>query len=253
MTYFKLGRFPAFSLAAASLSLLSLSALFACSESTIESNDVDESGDKGSDADDGSAGGSSSGSGSNTGNSGGSIGTSSGGLSGSGSGGTAAIDRACSTNFECTVASATCCGTCGAPSKEDSIGITRGQESAHRDSLCGGDAICPACAAQLNPNLFASCISGQCEAVDLTEDDASTCKMDAECTLRPAACCECGAGNSYWDVVAINSSKSTDFEESQCTDALVACTECVWAPPSDLLATCDQGRCKITGDGVPAP
>lgn len=195
------------------------------------------------DGDDAASGGSSTSSG----------GTSSGGGTGSGgnpgTGGSADIDRSCTATIQCTLASATCCGTCGQPETGDVIALRADVKDAYLDGLCEDHAICPACASQFNPHLFAECVQGTCEVQDLRTHKESSCTLDSECEIIPAACCACGAGNSESEIVAAGPSPSS-FQEYQCAEAdTVLCNDCAWAPPENLDALCEDGVCTL----VPVP
>lgn len=174
----------------------------------------------------------------------GSGGDSSGGSSGVG-GSTA--DTSCTETIQCTLASATCCGTCATPTLSDVVPVRADEKDEYLSSLCGNDPIeCPACEGPPNPNLFAECVQGECTARDLTQHEDAACTTPEDCVVIPAACCPCGAGTGNFEIVAANTSAQT-FKEAQCAEAsTVLCAECDWIPPDNVTATCEAGYCALS-------
>lgn len=168
----------------------------------------------------------------------------------SGDGDTSLPDRSCESTLECMLVSASCCGNCGSPSASDMTAVRAGQQDAHFEDVCGNEPFaCPACSEARDPNLYARCVAGTCQAVDLTTHADSRCSGSEECIVIPAACCPCGAGTGAGEIVAINSSRSQNFREAQCAylneSDLVACPECEWVAPDNIFAECVSGRCTL--------
>ncbi len=155
------------------------------------------------------------------------------------------VTTTCNDPNDCVLVPRSCCETCGEPTPMDVTAITRGSEEALSASLCGPDPMpCPVCATTPNPSLFAACDDGQCKAVDLREDEASQCETEADCQVRPAACCECGAGTGADQIVAVNPEKADAFEASLCPEE-VACAECAWEAPNEVSVACAGGHCEL--------
>lgn len=159
------------------------------------------------------------------------------------------VDRSCEETTDCALVTATCCGTCGVPTLADVTAMRVSSVLQFRGEICPDDVGCPDCLVQNNPNLYAVCNEGKCEAVDLTERADSACSLASECTLLPAFCCACGAGTDVSEVVAINRDRSREFVASRCaTQGLgepVACDDCLWSAPDAPVAECTSGHCSV--------
>jgi hypothetical protein len=131
------------------------------------------------------------------------------------------------------------------------VAVRVGQEARHQEEVCGAEPpMCPACAAQADPNLFATCERGTCVANDLRQHEASACVEDDQCIVRPVACCPCGASSEPWELVAMNS-ESSAFIDFVCKDAGAVCAECAWVPPEGVSAACVRGQCLVEDERVP--
>lgn len=180
-------------------------------------------------------------------------GSSAGGTGASSSTGGSTSDdlRSCATTSECSLVSATCCGVCGEPEVGDVTSVKVGFQEEHLDSVCGGEpAVCPLCAQGTNPHLFAQCDSGKCEPKDLRKHEFSACNTAEDCILLPNACCECGAGTSPWEIVAINPSQASEYRDWLCSSGSTGseepagCDGCLWSPPEGVDLACTEGHCQ---------
>lgn len=155
-------------------------------------------------------------------------------------------DTSCTATIQCTLASATCCGTCSTPTLADVVAVRADEKEDYLASLCGTEPVtCPACEGPPNPNLFAECVQGTCTARDLTQHEDAACVTAGDCVVIPAACCACGAGTGNFEIVAANTS-AQNFKEAMCAEAsTVLCGECEWVPPEGVTATCDAGFCAL--------
>lgn len=153
----------------------------------------------------------------------------------------------CSGPEECVVIPRSCCGSCGAATREDAIAVRADRAADWSAMACdsGDDPIaCPGCFMEQDPTLLAGCEEGRCVVVDLHEHPSAQCTVDAECVLRARECCECGADTSYTGLVAINSIGRSAFEEVVCnTDT--GCPECAPVYPEDATPACASGHCEV--------
>ena len=197
----------------------------ACGGST--SND-DASGGNGGSAGSGAAGGS--------GGNGGSSGN-------AGTGGNGGDNfSACSAPSDCVVIPASCCGSCGAATREDSVAVNKQSASVYQAWTCGEDTACPGCYMPTDANLVATCSAGKCAVVDLLASKATECTDSSECRLRTNQCCECGGAQDAEHLIAVSDSSS--LERVVC-DPDVGCPECAPPPPDYAEAVCDDGRCTV--------
>jgi len=150
----------------------------------------------------------------------------------------------CSVPTDCVVVPASCCGSCGAASRGDAVAVNTARTSAHRASACGDDADCPACFAEPDPTLVATCEAGRCAVVDLQAHPSTECAAATDCRVRAVECCECGATISPSTVVAISDPGA--FEPLVCEPGM-GCPECAPVYPDDLVAACEAGRCVVNG------
>ena len=190
--------------------------------------------------------------------SGGSSGTAgSGGSSGSGgaggnggtagTGGTGGIDFfSCNVTSECLLRSESCCGSCGAATRDDSIAINQSKAGQYTQMVCEGGG-CPACFMPQDPTLLATCESSQCQVVDLLNHPSTACQTDSDCRVRTTDCCECGGSIEPDHLVAISVNGDAQFSALVC-DPNVACPECAPAYPPAKVA-CISGHCTlVTGN-----
>ena len=155
------------------------------------------------------------------------------------------VRRDCSSHADCTLVSASCCGSCGAPTSADVVALRVDAVATHRMSVCGSGVVaCPACATMANPDLFASCQNSVCTVVDLLASSLTSCTTNADCALRAAACCECGAPMDVWNLVALAGSGSSEFAAMVC-DPGTACDECMPVYPVAPAPACSAGHCRL--------
>jgi hypothetical protein len=178
--------------------------------------------------------------------------TTSGGRTGTGGGAatTPNVRQDCSSHVDCALVPASCCGTCGAPTSSDVVALRADAASAYRTDQCGAGYPCPACASINNPDLFASCENSQCVVVDLTTNPVSACSAAADCALRAARCCECGAAMDSWSLVAVSKNSESSYAALVC-DASAVCAECMPNYPTSVTPTCADGHCRIDRLVVP--
>jgi hypothetical protein len=188
----------------------------------------------------------------NTGGGTGGTATTSGGHTGAGGGTTTTpnVRRDCSSHSDCQLVPASCCGACGAPTSQDVVALRTDAAAGYRESACGTGSPCPACASLNNPDLFASCQNSECVVVDLTTNPVSACSADADCVLRAATCCECGASMDPWRLVAITKNSENSYASLVC-DATAMCAECMPEYPTSQTRTCSDGHCRIARMVVP--
>lgn len=141
------------------------------------------------------------------------------------------IKSRCTYPTDCILHSASCCGDCGAYTRDDIISLTSEDLAQYLDENCSQKG-CPGCYKAPNPSLFADCSKeGQCTWIDIYDpnQDYATeytrCSTDSDCVLRARECCECGAMISLENIVAIRKDKLADFEKLVCKPG-TGCTEC---------------------------
>jgi hypothetical protein len=153
----------------------------------------------------------------------------------------------CVENSDCTVAPASCCGSCGAATRSDSVGLNRARSDEYRASVCGDDG-CPACFQTPDPTLVPTCAEGICRIVDLQAHLSTSCVADADCRVRTQSCCECGGDTSPGTLVAISDEGS--YSSLVC-DPDQACGECAPVYPSEATARCTGGYCSVVDSRMP--
>jgi hypothetical protein len=167
-----------------------------------------------------------------------------GGPASGGTGGGVPIDvRACSVNSECILRAASCCGSCGSPTRADVIALNQAALDAYSNSVCDPAQQCPDCPAPApDPTLIATCQQGQCEVVDLTTSPITACSGDTACVIRTNACCECGGPMDQGSIIAINHDSGASYAALVCNpDA--TCADCLPVYPTSVQAVCNSGHC----------
>ena len=149
----------------------------------------------------------------------------------------------------CLLVPKSCCGTCGAATPTDMIGVASSQAGAYRAFVCEGSA-CPACAMQQDAFLQSFCQDGACAAIDLHTDPMTACTADTDCTLRYASCCEpCGGPTS--GLLALRTDRIADYLAQICAPDTM-CPLCAVIYPPDHHAACDAtGHCNVIVTPVP--
>ena len=145
----------------------------------------------------------------------------------------------CELPADCVIAPRTCCGECGAATERDSVAVPRVWRDEGRITCEGADMGCPDCFQETDPALIATCQAHHCRVVALARESITACATDAECVLRPAQCCECGASA----FLSVRRDSVDQLDRLLCGEEPVACPECVGRPPAGLLASCTEGRC----------
>ncbi len=164
-----------------------------------------------------------------------------GGSSAGGTGGKGGTSGAsCKANSECVVVAASCCGTCGAATRDDILAIRADDIASHSAKACAGVAGCDDCYMVQDPNLVATCSGGACHVVDLLLKDETACTTDDECMLRTNDCCACGGDSTETGLVAV----SGDITPFVC-DPSQPCALCEPLPPENATAECSGGRCRV--------
>lgn len=169
-------------------------------------------------------------------------GTGGGGTGGGGTGGSPSYD-VCSASSDCIVRSASCCGQCGAATREDMVAIAKAQASDYATAVCGSSYGCPACYMAQDARLIATCEAGHCKVVDLAAHDATSCSQASDCRIRTNVCCECGGPIDVEHLVAIANDGEAAFSSLVC-DAGQGCPECAPTYPPEVTATCASGHCE---------
>lgn len=160
------------------------------------------------------------------------------------SGGTpdAAIN-VCVENSECLVVPQTCCGSCGAATRGDAVAVSRDELDQQRTDACAETMGCPACFAEPDPTLIATCRSNRCELVDLLErDEITACIQSTDCRLRFSGCCACASSDT--PVIATRADAEQSFTALSC-DSDQACPECAPVFDPSFVAECTGGRCQV--------
>lgn len=150
----------------------------------------------------------------------------------------------CEVNSDCVVRPASCCGQCGAATREDIVALAKGSVAAYQSAKCGDVFGCPACYMAQDATLIATCSSGRCTVVDLLAHAATACGAAADCRIRTNVCCECGGPMDQEHLVSI--SDESLFQPLVC-DPLQACPECAPVYPPEYSADCSGGHCVAKG------
>ena len=154
----------------------------------------------------------------------------------------------CRVPSDCVLRPASCCGACGAATREDSVALNADRAADYQGSVCGDDVGCPACFMEQDPTLIATCEAGRCVVVDLLAHPATECAADADCRLRAGECCECGASVSATNVLSVADPGA--IEDLLC-DPGFGCPECAPIYPDSVTAACESGRCVVASTDGP--
>jgi hypothetical protein len=158
-------------------------------------------------------------------------------------------ENSCVTASDCGLIPDGCCAGCGAQGIEDVVAVPMDGAVAWKPWVCDEpNPSCPECEGALNPRLYADCVEGACEAVDLGALD-DECRADTDCVAIPTACCECGASTDPSTIVSIPRDRMESFIEYQCGNDGIFCDACLWSPPEGLRAFCDGGQCFFDFEG----
>lgn len=152
----------------------------------------------------------------------------------------------CDGPSQCVLRSASCCGSCGAPTPDDMIALPMTRLVEYESMVCGGGTIgCPECASPWDPYLLATCRDRRCEAIDLHTDPRTECVTSSDCALAPIECCACGTLGMD-QVVAYNPARGSIA--ALICDPDADCPPCV-PDFGSMSATCDAGRCAVIAPG----
>ena len=153
---------------------------------------------------------------------------------------------ACNAPGECDIRPKSCCGTCGAPTTDDMIGVNWQKGGQYTSTVCAG-AGCPACFKEPDPNLAPVCRAKACNAVDVRVDTMSACTTNQDCALRYSGCCEACAANDPSKLIALSSSGRQEYVANQCHPDAGGCPKCAVIYPPGYEAVCNTqtGHCEV--------
>lgn len=147
----------------------------------------------------------------------------------------AGVDRSCVEHADCELVSRRCCAPCQTPTHDELFAVRKGTTAA---SVCWGDPgeACRHCAGPANPSIYAACVEGTCQLLDVSAH--TSCQTSADCRISTKDCCECNGDFSDDGKIAVNGS----FRAPDYCSADLSCPEC--ASPSDPAETalCDLDR-----------
>ncbi len=152
---------------------------------------------------------------------------------------------ACTGPAQCSLVTATCCGLCSRPKAKDYLALVAGESATFLADRCKDSGGCPKCAQQTglgDGSIVATCRGGRCEVVDVREDTIGACRVDADCSVRTKACCECNAPTGDTELVAVSDPNA--YARLVCA-ANSACPDCLPRYPADIRAVCINGRCEL--------
>jgi len=159
---------------------------------------------------------------------------------------------ACESHADCEVVPKSCCGTCGAPTRDDAIAVSNDKRDAYRSLACEDTAGCPACAPLfVDPRLLGLCQGERCELVRLHDHPVAACTEDSECLVRTRDCCECGGEMSPGRLIAIRTDGESYYRDLAC-DPEQACPACEPLYPAEVTARCGvDAFCEAVDTRVP--
>lgn len=157
----------------------------------------------------------------------------------------AGVRRDCTKHADCELVSRRCCPPCGPPSHDDLLAVRKGLPSL---PICRGEVggACPACASGRNHSIYAACIEGTCQMLDVSAH--ASCTASADCRISTKDCCECGGDFGADGVIAVNAS----FRAPDYCPADMGCPECGAPLDPNVQALCDpdQGVCSYITLGI---
>ncbi len=145
--------------------------------------------------------------------------------------------NACTRNDDCIVRPASCCGACGAATRGDVIAVNKDRATAYANDHCSGVG-CPACFAEQDATLIATCESNRCTVVDLLADSSTGCTADSDCRVRTSSCCECGGALDRAHLVAVGNEAA--FSSLVCDGQ--GCPDCAPIYPAEVRASCNADQ-----------
>ena len=175
------------------------------------------------------------------------------GSGGSGSGGLTGDWGHCQVNSDCVVRPESCCGECGAATRDDIIALNENELDEYQATVCDAAVGCDPCYQATDPFLGAMCDGGHCEVFDLRASPITECVTSEDCRVRAQECCECGATMTQETLIAINVGQEAAYAALVC-DPNTTCLECAPAYPDAATAVCvgdsEPARCDIVWAGV---
>jgi hypothetical protein len=154
--------------------------------------------------------------------------------------------QACDVPPECVVVPESCCGSCGAATRDDAISVNRDFAGVYRTVVCEGEPGCPPCYDDPDPTLVATCLAGRCGVVDLQDHPLTECTDSEDCRLRTRDCCECGGDMTEAGLIAIRAGAAEEAEYvGLVCEPEATCPECEPIYPDEATAICSAGRCVV--------
>lgn len=159
----------------------------------------------------------------------------------------------CDATSECELTIASCCGSCGVPTREDIAAVNTERSSDHyRDVACPasaeGPVDCPACEGMQDPHLVATCdmmpFRPVCAVVDFAASPYSDCTTAEDCVLATPSCCACGAIDAA-QTIAVRSDQASQINAVTCDLGDTCSDPCVPTFAPDLTPVCNAGRCEV--------
>ena len=145
--------------------------------------------------------------------------------------GTDAGSPICDHHTDCTLVPVSCCGDCGAYTRDDIESVHDDLVSQQRMEACPDGLACPPCFTEPNPALHATCEGGGCGYIDLYDPEMghtsefTECTDDSDCVLRVVDCCPCGAEIRMDRLVAIRVDHLAELSDILCEPG-TACDDC---------------------------
>lgn len=152
-----------------------------------------------------------------------------------------ATTHECEDAPDCGLVHRGCCPPCEAPELAEVAAVSGRARDAFRRAECPEPLVCPACVAPTNEHLFATCVAGTCEAIDVRADALSACASDDECVVIGRDCCNCDPR-----YVAVRSGQESAYYRAQCGEVPL-CSPCEpHEVPARLIGRCtDRGHCAV--------
>ncbi len=153
----------------------------------------------------------------------------------------------CTDNLGCGLRAASCCGSCGAATRDDLLAAPVSELAALGAQICEaeGNPGCPECARPDDPYLAALCRVGSCVGVDLREEPITECASPSDCTLAARRCCACGVIGAE-EAIAYNPARGS-LSEIVCGGDVLCEDPCVPTFASGVTSDCVDGRCVVFG------
>ncbi len=170
----------------------------------------------------------------------GSGGTGSGGEPGSGGMGTGGVTGdwgRCEVTSDCVIRPASCCGECGAATRDDIIALNQEELSQYQAVVCENGMACDPCVQPTDPFLVATCGGSHCQVVDLLDSEITECREPSDCKVRVRDCCECNSDMASENLISISRDREAEYSELVC-DPDTTCPECAPVYPPEAMPSC---------------